>query len=94
MGGTKSKTRHNSQGESGSRVSYSFLRPYLEANQFTAITDNQALKLILKIAKEDGKLDSCRHRLLLFALDVVHRTDVKYQAADALSRLKTGWDTQ
>lgn len=52
-------------------------------------TDHHTLKWILSLADAMGKLAKWRPRLMKFDLKVIHGAVVKYQAADALSQLRT-----
>lgn len=45
--------------------------------------------MILMTTEAAGKLTCCRLRLAQFEFDILHRADVKLQATDALSRLKS-----
>lgn len=65
------------------------LRPYLEWTRLTVRTDHEELRWILTIADDTDKPAHWSLRFSEFAFGIVHRTWVRYQAADALSRRKT-----
>ena len=70
------------------------LRPYIELQRFTVITDHEALKWLLTYKESTGRLARWRLRLLEYDFDIQYRKGIKHQAADALSRLETnGHDT-
>lgn len=63
------------------------LLPYLAGTRFTIQVNQDGFKCILTMAHATGKLTQWRLRLSELALDVVHRSGMKHQAADALSHL-------
>lgn len=66
-----------------------FLRPYLKENRFTVRTDHDALKWNLSLTDFAKRLARWRLGLAKFEFDVIHRTSIKHQAADAILRLNT-----
>lgn len=67
-----------------------FFGIYLEKRQITVRTEHETLKCIHTITETTGKLPSRRLCLLGLDFNVVLCVAVKHEAADALSRLKTG----
>lgn len=68
-------------------------RPYLVGTCFTIRTEHDSLKRNLNLADATNCLARWQLRLIKFGFDVVHRDDIKRQAADAFFRLTaTGED--
>lgn len=66
------------------------LRPYLNGHKFAICKDRDALKWIFNMANATGELARWRLHLSKFKFDVVHRSDIKNQAAEVLSQLEKG----
>lgn len=62
---------------------------YLKETRLTIRTDHEALWSILTTADATGKSAQWSLTLLHFEFDIVHRTCIKHQVADVLSRFKT-----
>ena len=65
------------------------LRPYLEGQRFTIQMYSDSLRWVLNLADAKGRLARWRLRLSEHDYLVEHRTGIKRQPADALSRLET-----
>jgi hypothetical protein len=63
------------------------LRPYLEGIEFTVRTDYHALRWVMNISDEHGRLARWRLRLSKFTFKVEYHPGASHHAADALSRL-------
>lgn len=63
------------------------LRTYLEGQCFTICTDHFSFRWVLSLADSTPRLKWWKLRLLDFDFEVLHRAGIKYQAADALSRV-------
>lgn len=63
------------------------LGPYLEGCWFIVRPNLHALRWMLKLSDAVGKLARWLLWLMQYDFEIVHRADVKRQAADALSRL-------
>lgn len=68
---------------------FSTLRPYLNGQRFTVLTNYESSRWVLSLADSNGRLQRWCLRLLDFDFEVVHRAGIKHQAADALSRMRT-----
>ncbi len=65
------------------------LRPYLERAHFTVLTDHDALRWALFIAKAEGRHAKWRLRLAEFDFNVVYWPGIKHTVPEALSRVPT-----
>lgn len=65
------------------------LRPYLKETKFRILADHDSLKRTFILSVATGVLGRWRLRLAEFYFDIVHRPDVKNQAADVFSKLET-----
>lgn len=63
------------------------LRSYLEGHCFIIQTDHNALEWLFNLTDAAGRLAPWCLRLLQFDFDVIHHAGMKFQIADALSRL-------
>jgi RNase H-like domain found in reverse transcriptase/Reverse transcriptase (RNA-dependent DNA polymerase)/Integrase zinc binding domain/Integrase core domain/Chromo (CHRromatin Organisation MOdifier) domain/Retroviral aspartyl protease len=68
------------------------LRPYLEGQRFTVITDHQSLRWVLNLSDAQGRLARWRLRLAEFDFTVEYRPGATNHAADVMSRLKPSED--
>lgn len=65
------------------------LRSYSKGARPAIETDHKAIRRVLTMAEATGKLVQWRLRILEIEIYIVQRAGIKYQAANALSRLKT-----
>ena len=65
------------------------LRPYIELQRFTVVSDYEALKWLLTHKESIGRLARWRLRLHKYHFNVQYRKKIKHQAADALSCRET-----
>jgi transposase InsO family protein len=64
------------------------LRPYLERQKFTVVTDHQALRWVMNLSDAQGRLARWRLRLAEFDFHVEYRPGASNHAADTMSRLE------
>jgi hypothetical protein len=64
------------------------LRPYLERQKFTVVTDHQALRWVMNLSDAQGRLARWRLRLAEFDFQVEYRPGSSNHAADTMSRLE------
>ena len=64
------------------------LRPYLERQRFTVVTDHQALRWVMNLSDAQGRLARWRLRLAEFDFQVEYRPGSSNHAADTMSRLE------
>jgi hypothetical protein len=63
------------------------LRPYLERQKFTVVTDHQALRWVMNLPDAQGRLARWRLCLAEFEFQVEYRPGSSNHAADTMSRL-------
>lgn len=65
------------------------LRPNLEGAWLTVRTDHEAFEWLLSVSDASGKLARWKLQFFGFEFDIVHRANIRHQAADGLLRLPT-----